>query len=175
MIADLGLSKHLTEVKTSSKNFGMQEYFEPQYFKQHGYKKNEKSDIYSLGILFWEISSGEPPFSEIPLLEILNGKRELPIKNTPLEYQQLYENCWKEEPEQRPDINKIHEILFQLKLQFTNNEVITTQNFNGLNINNSGTSTETCYNDSHIGSLDLLNGKLNFILSFLFYTLTNSY
>ena len=78
----------------------------------------KKSDIYSLGVLFWEISSGKPPFSETPIfkfsLDIIKGIRETLVNNTPFEYQQLYEKCWKEEPNQRPDIYEIHRTLVQL-------------------------------------------------------------
>src|SRR5256885_9978735 len=91
---------------------------EPQCFINNNYKRNEKSDIYSLGVLFWEISSGKPPFSEISIfkiiLDIFKGIREIPIINTPFKYQQLYEKCWKEEPNQRPDIDEIYRILIQL-------------------------------------------------------------
>src|SRR5436189_3850602 len=102
MIADLGLSKQLDEIKSNSMQFGMAAYIDPQFFL-NDYKRNEKSDIYSLGVLFWEISSGKPPFSEFEnyriVVEIARGAREKPIKNTPEKYQQLYENCWKQDPD----------------------------------------------------------------------------
>src|SRR3954449_4315918 len=121
MIADFGLSKQSSEISSNSLLLGMPAYIDPQcYIKVH-YNRNEKSDIYSLGVLFWEISSGKPPFYKIPSLNIsliiVNGIRETPIENTPFEYQQLYENCWKKEPNQRPNID---EVLGQLKIQFNN-------------------------------------------------------
>src|SRR5256885_12298223 len=110
MIADFGLSKHLADIKSNSAVLGMPAYIDPQCYINHKYKRNEKLDIYSLGVLLWEISSGVPPFSEIPLyninLEIVKGIRESPVSNTPVQYHQLYENCWKEEPNQRPDIDE---------------------------------------------------------------------
>jgi serine/threonine protein kinase len=128
MIADFGLSEYSAEIKPIPLPLGLPEYIDPQCFIKKDYKRNEKSDIYSLGVLFWMISSGRNPFSEIPIivigLKIVEGVREKPIKGTPLEYQQVYENCWKEEPYQRPDIDEIHRILNQLKLQFNNNGLI---------------------------------------------------
>ncbi|RIA92866.1 kinase-like domain-containing protein, partial [Glomus cerebriforme] len=133
MIADLGLSKRSTEINSNSIHFGLPAYIEPQCYIDHNYKQNEKSDIYSLGVLFWEISSGKPPFSEIPIFNInllvIRGIREIPIENTPFEYQQLYKNCWKKEPYQRPDINEIYSALIQLKLQF-DNEIRINSNHN---------------------------------------------
>ncbi|CAB5215454.1 unnamed protein product [Rhizophagus irregularis] len=42
------------------------------------------------------------------------GEREDLIEGTPLKYQQLYQECWDDNPESRPDIEKVHEILSQL-------------------------------------------------------------
>ena len=149
----------------------MPAYIDPQCYINSNYQQNDKSDIYSLGVLFWEISSGKPPFSEIPPykinLEIVNGTREAPIKNTPSEYQQLYENCWEEEPNQRPDIDEVLKVLNQLKLQFSNNneqnEIKISQNFSDLNINDTNSSTTTTYNDSNMENLgvSLNNSRCN--------------
>ncbi|RGB23028.1 hypothetical protein C1646_677412 [Rhizophagus diaphanus] len=96
---------------------GMIEYIEPQCLKNIEYKKDKKSDIYSLGVLLWEISSGRPSFPNYYPRETLafhisyNNLREIPIEGTPLEYQQLYQECWDCEPESRPDIEEVYEIL----------------------------------------------------------------
>jgi serine/threonine protein kinase len=96
MLADFGLSKYLAEIKSNSMILGMPAYIEPQSFINKNHKRNEKSDIYSLGVLFWEISSGKPPFSGIfvykIILDIVKGIRETPVDNTPFEYQQIYNN-----------------------------------------------------------------------------------
>ena len=90
MIADLGLSKQLTEVTSHSIVYGMPAYIEPQCFKNNNYIRNKKSDIYSLGVLLWEITSGYPPFSTVPIhaliFAIANGIREQPIIGTPSAY-----------------------------------------------------------------------------------------
>ena len=121
MIGDFGLSKHLAEIRSNSIILGMPAYTEPQNFINNSYKRNEKSDIYSLGVLFWEISSGKPPFSGTYMfkisLDVSKGIREIPIVDTPLEYQQLYEKCWRNEPNQRPEIDEIYGILIKLKQQ----------------------------------------------------------
>ncbi|PKY49207.1 kinase-like protein, partial [Rhizophagus irregularis] len=122
LIADFGLSKKLEEVMTNSiaNRMGMIEYIEPKCFKNIdiGYKKDKKSDIYSLGVLLWEISSGRPPFSncsqdvrKIIDRYIRDGHREKPIEGTLPTYQQLYQKCWDDKPESRPDIEEVYEIL----------------------------------------------------------------
>ncbi|GES97479.1 kinase-like domain-containing protein [Rhizophagus clarus] len=130
LIADFGLSKQLIEVSSSSlaNRMGMIEYIEPQVYKDINYIRDKRSDIYSLGVLFWEITSGRPPFynrddqSIFALCHhICSGHREESIEGTPLEYQQLYEKCWDGNPESRPDINQVYdEILSQFNANNTN-------------------------------------------------------
>ena len=58
-------------------------------------KLNEKSDVYSIGVLLWEISSGKPPFNENTnksslIYNISQGQREEIIRDTPINYASLY-------------------------------------------------------------------------------------
>ncbi|CAB5381520.1 unnamed protein product [Rhizophagus irregularis] len=67
--------------------------------------------MYCVGVLFWEISSGQPPFYteqyDIELaLDISQGLREEPIPDTPEDYKKIYTECWDGEPEIRPSINQ---------------------------------------------------------------------
>ncbi|CAB4413902.1 unnamed protein product [Rhizophagus irregularis] len=75
------------------------------------YILDEKSDVYSIGVLLWEISSGHPPFEEIEqyalMLKVLQGIREKPIPDTPTEYVDLYTECWDGEPDKRPVMSEV--------------------------------------------------------------------
>src|SRR5207248_605756 len=106
-----------------SKVHVMVEYTEPKYlFDPLNYKLDIKSDIYSLSILLWELSSGYPPYSKFQQsdqlrYDIINGLREESVVNTPIKYQQIYQKCWEQDPDQRPNISDIFEDLNQLKLE----------------------------------------------------------
>jgi len=104
-LADFGLSKRIevssSSCQKSSKLFGMIPYIDPKRFhiqKNNDIQTNtlnEKSDVYSVGVLLWEISSGYPPFEgeqyDICLaVRILQGYREKPIDGTPEDYIELY-------------------------------------------------------------------------------------
>src|SRR3954468_7904247 len=96
-------------------NFGGVAYMEPKRILNPKFPYTKSSDIYSFGVIMWEISSGYPPFKnsvsnfEIAalVLAINNGRREAEIPDTPKEYEELYKNCWKQEPAERPTTSKI--------------------------------------------------------------------
>jgi serine/threonine protein kinase len=97
-LADFGLSKRIEESSNiQPKLYEMVAYVDPKIFDQlQIYSLNKKSDIYSIGILFWEISSGRPPFRNEQCddgdlaIKILHGLRETPIFDTPEDYAKIY-------------------------------------------------------------------------------------
>ncbi|RIA91950.1 hypothetical protein C1645_821307 [Glomus cerebriforme] len=83
------------------------------------------SDVYSIGMLMWEISSGQPPFISKHnydlAIKIVNGMRPRIIPGTPLEYKLLMEQCWDADPTKRPDIHTLNNKLkIYLNLNFSN-------------------------------------------------------
>jgi serine/threonine protein kinase len=79
--------------------FGVVPYVDPKSFnKNENYKLSKKSDVYSVGVLMWQISSGRRPFYaegveyDISLvLAIQGGEREKIIDSTPTSYSNLIE------------------------------------------------------------------------------------
>src|SRR5204863_9418261 len=109
-----GLSKQLEPILA---------YIEPQCYKVSNYAIDKKSDIYSLGVLLWEITSGYPPFSKIPV--ITDEVRERPIIDTPSAYVNLYQKCWDDDPNLRPTIDDVFDTLEKFSLQSDDNSKIT--------------------------------------------------
>jgi len=119
-LADFGLSRKILE-STSTSTFqlaGILPYVDPQCLKNNNkqvYKPNKKSDVYSVGILLWELTSGRPPFSNLDIYyqnyslrnDIVEGTREESIPNTPDKYVKLYKECWDDNPDNRPDIQDV--------------------------------------------------------------------
>src|SRR6185369_15682111 len=92
-ITDFGAGKQMG-LTTSHKNgvMGAICYLDPQRCVNKEFNENYKlqkpSDIYSLGVIFWQIFSGRNPFTEetrcMELFEqISHGKREIAIEDTP--------------------------------------------------------------------------------------------
>ncbi|KAF9974445.1 Nuclear receptor sub 2 group C member 2 [Actinomortierella ambigua] len=81
-------------------------------------KYSAECDIYSLGMVFWEISSGRPPFEGLGyqhnnqvIQNVLAGQREEPIAGTDPTFQDLYTRCWSANPHERPSLDEIIEVL----------------------------------------------------------------
>ncbi|KAF0553680.1 kinase-like protein [Gigaspora margarita] len=120
MIADFGLSEHENVEFEASSAFGMPAYIDPHCLENS--KSNyvsKKSDIYSFGVILWEISSCRQPFEGFePYYVICNirkeGMREQPVNGTPKRYMSLYVDCWNNDPEKRPETNSVLETLQEL-------------------------------------------------------------
>ena|SRR5436305_11515503 len=116
-ITDFGISKLQDDLHSTvyMGNFGRISYMEPNRILDPKFPYTKSSDIYSFGVLMWEISSGYSPFKDnisnnemyALAIAINNGVRETPIPDTPEEYQELYKNCWNQIPEERPTMSKI--------------------------------------------------------------------
>ena len=95
-LADFGLSRKIPQsVTTSSQLAGIPPYVDPRCFDFKVNKPDKKSDVYSVGVLLWELTSGRPPFNNIDqvtlMYNLFQGMREEPIPNTPNEYINLYQ------------------------------------------------------------------------------------
>ncbi|KAF0530132.1 kinase-like protein [Gigaspora margarita] len=102
-------------------------YIEPQCFIDARYECDERSDIYSLGVIFWEISSGRLPYDHFEhnqaiIFHVYEGNRETPVENTPDDYVKLYQSCWDQKPEKRPKIKTVLEELKKMRLSLIDNQ-----------------------------------------------------
>ncbi|CAG8519671.1 7562_t:CDS:2 [Paraglomus occultum] len=104
-ISDFGLSDTMTNCL--SKNERTLAYVDPSLFAEGFHEHGEKSDIFSLGVILWEISSGKHPCQALATREDikrfrLDGLRDEPVFGTPVDYSKLYSECWAEDPDERP-------------------------------------------------------------------------
>ncbi|CAB4444284.1 unnamed protein product [Rhizophagus irregularis] len=118
-LSDFGLSKNNSEESNNASNseesskaskMGVLPYMDPNCFGDKSYKLNKKSDVYSIGVLMWQISSGCQPFRQLSpdskaalIIKIKEGKREKIVDGTPNGYSDLYTKCWKTKHEERPN------------------------------------------------------------------------
>jgi serine/threonine protein kinase len=122
-ISDLGFCGPVD--RPSNSIYGNLPYIAPEVIT--GKKTSFASDIYAIGILIWEILSGQPPFVNYEhncdlAMKIVNGMRPKIVPGTPLEYRKLMEQCWNADLTKRPDINTLETEMNILLIDLQNNE-----------------------------------------------------
>ncbi|KAG0043983.1 hypothetical protein BGZ83_010797, partial [Gryganskiella cystojenkinii] len=112
LITDFGLSKSVNKTIYTTKAglFGVVPYVAPERMQNPTYTYNAKCDIYSLGVIFWELSSCVIPFEaqlqDVMLaVNIIAGVREKTVPGTAIEYEMLYRRCWDGLPQSRPNMD----------------------------------------------------------------------
>ncbi|RHZ61689.1 hypothetical protein Glove_346g180 [Diversispora epigaea] len=117
VISDLGFSQPANidlKISRESQIYGIIPYMAPELFKYQPY--SYASDIYSLGMIMWQMTSGHKPFHDQEhgpklILDILDGKRPEITEDTPERWSNLMKRCWHPNPSQRPTIQEIFIIL----------------------------------------------------------------
>ncbi|KAF0452008.1 kinase-like domain-containing protein [Gigaspora margarita] len=134
MIMDFALSLRNTKVDVPPL------FSDPEYIiNPFLFERRKPSDIYSLGVLFWELSSGVPPFKNIfhptkIALKVIKGEREEPINGTPIDFMNLYCDAWNGDPNSRPNIDEICHRLNSIQLLPVYNSIKHTPVENNLAI-----------------------------------------
>src|SRR6185312_10492558 len=120
-ITDFGLSSMSNQTVSTSGGEGSTVYIDPVTFENESYKRGIKSDIFSFGVILWEISSGKRPCEGcIQIFDIilyrLKGLRDPPFPETPKKYIELYSKCWDNDPNKRPLSEEVYKQLESLHL-----------------------------------------------------------
>ncbi|KAF9432302.1 hypothetical protein BGZ76_011004 [Entomortierella beljakovae] len=121
MICDFGLSKSSNRDHTNdlAAAIGVASFLAPERFPSTRPVYTAACDIYSLGVIFWHISSGRIPFQtrlKDPSLldDLMRGLREDIQPNTPKQFRDLIEKCWDVKPAKRLKIDVVIAILENL-------------------------------------------------------------
>ncbi|XP_051908106.1 mitogen-activated protein kinase kinase kinase 7 isoform X1 [Hippocampus zosterae] len=144
-ICDFGTACDIQTHMTNNK--GSAAWMAPEVFE--GNKYSEKCDVFSWGIILWEVVTRRKPFDEIggPAFRIMwavhNGTRPPLIKNLPKPIENLMTRCWSKDPSQRPSMEEIVKIMTHLMQYFPGSEepLQTPYQYSDDGQGNSATST----------------------------------
>jgi serine/threonine protein kinase len=122
-VSDLGFCGPADKLLKSI--YGNLPYIAPEVIA--GKETTFKSDIYSIAMLMWEISSGQSPFFNYEhdyylATNIINGIRPKIVPGTPLEYKNLMTQCWDADPLKRTDIDTLWVKIRELNLYYQKNK-----------------------------------------------------
>nr|XP_057932352.1 mitogen-activated protein kinase kinase kinase 7 isoform X2 [Doryrhamphus excisus] len=123
-ICDFGTACDIQTHMTNNK--GSAAWMAPEVFEGNNY--SEKCDVFSWGIILWEVITRRKPFDEIggPAFRIMwavhNGTRPPLITNLPKPIESLMTRCWSKDPSQRPSMEEIVKIMTHLMRYFPGSE-----------------------------------------------------
>jgi len=115
-IADFGLAKVLNSTRQSTKSCGTPAFTAPEVLHP-GEKPSDLqlADIYSMGIVYWELFSGKIAFKDKDgpfalMFAVVNGERPLftDMPNFNANIKEIIEGCWKGDPKQRTKLEIVH-------------------------------------------------------------------
>uniref|UniRef100_A0A1A7YG07 Mitogen-activated protein kinase kinase kinase 7 n=1 Tax=Iconisemion striatum TaxID=60296 RepID=A0A1A7YG07_9TELE len=142
-ICDFGTACDIQTHMTNNK--GSAAWMAPEVFEGSNY--SEKCDVFSWGIILWEVITRRKPFDEIggPAFRIMwavhNGTRPPLIKNLPKPIESLMTRCWSKDPSQRPSMEEIVKIMTHLMKYFPGSDEPLQYQYSDEGQSNSANST----------------------------------
>ncbi|XP_046850799.1 mitogen-activated protein kinase kinase kinase 7-like isoform X2 [Xenia sp. Carnegie-2017] len=108
-IGDFGTACDMQTYMTNNK--GSAAWMAPEVFE--GDKYTEKCDVYSFGVILWQLISRRKPYDDVggPALRVMwavhQGRRPPSIRKAPSPFKSLMTRCWHKEPQKRPSFSAI--------------------------------------------------------------------
>ncbi|XP_054879827.1 mitogen-activated protein kinase kinase kinase 12-like isoform X1 [Poeciliopsis prolifica] len=109
-ISDFGTSKELNDKSTKMSFAGTVAWMAPEVIRNE--PVSEKVDIWSFGVVLWEMLTGEVPYKDVDSSAIIwgvgNNSLQLPVPDScPDSFKLLLKQCWNCKPRNRPSFRQI--------------------------------------------------------------------
>ncbi|KAJ4964984.1 hypothetical protein NE237_016833 [Protea cynaroides] len=124
-VADFGVARVQTQSGVMTAETGTYRWMAPEVIEHKPY--DHKADLFSFGIVLWELLTGKIPYEFLTPLQaavgvVQKGLRPTIPKNTHPKLSELLERCWQQDPNLRPDFSEIIEILQRIAKEVRDEE-----------------------------------------------------
>ncbi|XP_027180097.1 serine/threonine-protein kinase STY8-like isoform X1 [Coffea eugenioides] len=113
-VADFGVSRVVSQTGVMTAETGTYRWMAPEVIEHKLY--DHKADVFSFGIVLWELLTRDIPYSDLTPLQaaigvVQQGLRPAIPKHTHPKLVELLEKCWQQDPTHRPNFSQILENL----------------------------------------------------------------
>uniref|UniRef100_A0A0E0BM55 non-specific serine/threonine protein kinase n=1 Tax=Oryza glumipatula TaxID=40148 RepID=A0A0E0BM55_9ORYZ len=121
-VADFGLSRlKLETFLTTKTGKGTPQWMAPEVLRNE--PSNEKSDVYSYGVILWEIATQKIPWDNLNTMQVVGAvgfmdhRLDIPSDVDP-QWASMIESCWDSDPQRRPSFQELLDQLRDLQKQY---------------------------------------------------------
>lgn len=116
-VADFGVARVQAQSGVMTAETGTYRWMAPEVIEHKPY--NRKADVFSFGIVLWELLTGMVPYADLTPLQaavgvVQKGLRPIIPPQTLPKFAALLERCWQNDPAERPDFSTITKTLQEI-------------------------------------------------------------